>query len=72
MTEVETPMTESEVMRIQYEAIKKYCRGNKELALRISGELGSHMREYFGEKTKTSAAVEELCDVIGSAASGWQ
>ncbi len=64
-------MTESEVMRIQYEAIKKYCKGNKELALRISSELGSQMREYFGEKTKETASVEDLCTVIESTATRW-
>ena len=57
-------MSEAEVMRIQYEAIKKYCRGDKALALKISSELGSQMREYFGGKSKASVSVDELCSVI--------
>ena len=64
-------MSESEVMRFQYEAIKKYCRGNKALALKISSELGAEMRGYFAGRTRETASVEELCRIIDSAASQW-
>ena len=65
-------MTESEVIRVQYEAIKKYCQGNKVLALKITSELGSQMRAYFGGRTREDVSIDELCDLIGSAASQWQ
>ena len=38
-------MTDSEVIRMQREAIAKYCKDDRALALKIIDELGLEMRE---------------------------
>ena len=62
----------TEVMRIQHEAIMKHCKGNAELASKISGELCvEKMGGYFGEEIKETSLMQELSRIIDSAAS-WQ
>ena len=64
-------MSEADIIRIEYQAIKKVCQGDKKLALRITSELGAVMREFIQSKPE-AVTVDELCMVIETAACGWR
>ena len=64
-------MSEAEIIRIEYEAIKKFCRGDKGLALKITSELGLKMRDYIDVRNPSAVTVEELCGVLETALTNW-
>ena len=64
-------MSETEIIQVEYEAIKKFCRGDKKLALRITSELGHHMRTYIQVRLPEKVTAEELYIVLQSATLGW-
>jgi len=70
-TEIEiigvSAMSDIEVIRVECEAIRKFCQGNKELAVQISGDLGSQMRNYIDIRSPEAVSSDELCAFIGSA-----
>lgn len=57
-------MSESEIIQVEYEAIKKFCQGDRKLALRVIQECGETMRNYFKVKAPTKVTAEELCSII--------
>ena len=64
-------MSESEIIQIEYQAIKKFCRGDKKLAFMITSELGLIMRKYIQVRHPEKITVDELCSVIETATAGW-
>ena len=65
-------MSETEIIKMEYEAIKKFCRGDKKLALRITAELGRRMRTYIQVRLPEKVTVDELCTVLESATCDWK
>ena len=65
-------MSESEIIRLQYEAIKKFCQGDKKLALRITSELGATLRGHFNARHPDPVTVEELCTVLERETCAWR
>ena len=57
-------MTDSEVIRIQREAISKYCHGDRKLALKIIDDLGREMRDWVEARRKEKVSAEDLYKVI--------
>ena len=64
-------MTDSEVIRIQREAIAKYCGSNRKLALKIIQELGLEMREWVEARGAEPVSSDELYELIKSSAGCW-
>ncbi len=60
-------MTKEEIIRTEYEAIKKFSNGNKELAYRVVYELSPLMRNYIEACEPRPVSVDELCSVIHKA-----
>ena len=65
-------MSEEEIIRVQYEAIKKFSCGNKKLAYKVISELAPYMREYILSRKPEKVTCDELCSVIESATQNWQ
>ena len=57
-------MSETEIIKIEYEAIKRFCQGDKKLALKITSELGRQMRNHIQYRNPQKVTVEELCTLI--------
>ncbi|OGR81513.1 MAG: hypothetical protein A3I11_06915 [Elusimicrobia bacterium RIFCSPLOWO2_02_FULL_39_32] len=57
-------MSESEIIQVEYEAIKKFCQGDRKLALRVIQECGETMRNYFKVKSPLKVTSDELCGII--------
>ncbi len=71
-TSSEAAMSETEIIQVEYEAIKKFCRGDKHLALRITSELGEVMRTYIRIRKPQRVSPDELCSVLENATKTWQ
>lgn len=65
-------MSEEEIIRIQYEAIKKFSRGDRQLVLRIINELAAHIREYLVSRQPEKVSCDELCSVLENATRDWE
>lgn len=64
-------MKKEEIIRVQYEAIKKFSQGDKRLAYRVVFELSPLLRDYIDSCNPRAVTVDELCDVIEKAACDW-
>ena len=62
-------MSESEIIKTECEAIRKFCRGDRQLALQIIQEFGSDMRRYFQKQYPKKVTSEELFTLITAAVS---
>ena len=68
---VDMIMTDAEVIRIQREAIAKYCKNDRQLALKVIKELGFEMRQWVEARRTKEVLAEDLCEVIRSSAECW-
>jgi hypothetical protein len=59
-------MTDEDIILIQREAILKFCRGDRDLALRVIHEQGGEIREWLEARRGHKISAEELADVIRS------
>ncbi len=60
-------MTKEEIIRIEYEAIKKFANGDKQLAYQVVYKLSPLMRNYIEACEPRKVTCDELCDVINKA-----
>jgi hypothetical protein len=65
-------MSESDIIRVQYEALKKFCKGDRHLVMKVINEFAPAMREYFKDKQSTQVSPDELCSLIESKTQHWQ
>jgi len=61
-------MSESEIIQAEYEAIKRYCHGDRKLALSIIGKLGATMRSYIQGCAPNKVTPDELYSLIQTSA----
>lgn len=54
-------MSESEIIRVESEALMKFCNGNRELIIRIIHKHGSQLRDYVEMRYPHRVTVDELC-----------
>ena len=64
-------MIDSEVIRIQHDAIAKYCKDNRELALKIIEELGLEILGSAPVGRTKQISADDLNKVIRSPACCW-
>ena len=64
-------MTDSEVITVQREAILKYCKGDRKLALRIIYELGLELRELIEARRHARISADEIYQRIKISADSW-
>lgn len=64
-------MSESEIMRIQREALMKFSKGDRRLVIRIIQEFGHLMREHFRSRSGKTVTSDELCAVLSEATKDW-
>lgn len=62
-------MTDADVILLQREAILEFCRGDKNLALKIIDEQGGEIRKWLEVRRGHKISADELADVIRSTAS---
>ncbi len=60
-------MTKEEIIRTEYEAIKKFANGDNQLAYRVVFKLSPLMRNYIEACEPRKVSCDELCDVIHKA-----
>lgn len=65
-------MSESDIIRVQYEALKKFSKGDRELVLKVINEFAPAMREYFKDKQPHQVSPDELCTLIESKTQHWE
>ncbi len=65
-------MSESEIIKVQYEAIKKFCNGDKNLAMKVITELASDLRKHFVSRSPEKVTPDELFKVISNATEKWK
>ena len=61
-------MSEAEIIRVEYEALMRFSQGNRQMALRLIGDFGAAMREYFVERHPERVTAEELCSYLAEIA----
>ncbi len=65
-------MSPSEIIEVEYEAIKKFSQGDRKLALKVIQELGGFMREYFQKQSPRKVTSDELCNVLDVVTIPWK
>lgn len=65
-------MSEEEIIKLQYEAIKRFSAGNKQVAYRVIAELAPVLREYIMSRRPQAVSLDELCGVIEQATKDWE
>ncbi len=60
-------MTKEEIIRTEYEAIKKFAQGDKQLAYQVVYKLSPLMRDYIESCEPRGVTIDELCGVIQKA-----
>lgn len=61
-------MTDEQAILVQREAIARYCRGDRKLALKIIDELGKEMRNWVEARRQEKVTADDLYKVIKFAA----
>ena len=65
------PMSHAEIIRVEYEALMKFSKGDRKLAIRIIRELGPVLREYFEKHHPRQVTCDELCEYLGEITKDW-
>ncbi|MBI2916192.1 MAG: hypothetical protein HYY63_06745 [Elusimicrobia bacterium] len=65
-------MSQAETLQVEYEAIKKFCHGDKKLMLKVIEELGGFMRDYFQRRYPHKVTSDELCSAIEGITVAWK
>lgn len=64
-------MSEEEILKIQYEAIKEFCQGDRRLVLRVILELGETLRRHIDERSARGLTSKDLVAVLERETKGW-
>ena len=65
-------MSEEEILKVQYEAIKEFCRGDRRLVLRVILELGEKLRKHITARRSNGLTTRELVAILERETQGWQ
>lgn len=64
-------MDKEEIIRVEYEAIRKFSKGDKQLAYRVVYELSPMMRDYINACAPRTVTADELCEALHNATRSW-
>jgi hypothetical protein len=59
-------MSEADIIKLEYEALMKFCKGDRKMIFKIIQEHGPAMRQYFDGRNPEAVTCEELCALLES------
>lgn len=65
-------MDPTEIIEVEYEAIKRFSQGDRKVALKVIQELGAFMRDYFRKRSPNKVTPDELCEALEGVTISWK